>query len=241
MYIAMKSAERKGVYREENFKNEWRGKGVSVRKFEDNELVEALEWAGVKSINGATINVKQFLKKYRNCKDFKIKMKMISKLNKEEKTLITFNFTPKEVEEYKKHASALIERRYNCIKKYKNCLDELTSDNPSLKKIGQNYIHLDLSIPVYTIKAIINVHDGIGFSRDDGKYSKNADKYYKECRRYWDRIIERWDTDTGVLSPEDIENKNFSEYHKNANKVKTIIKQLKEWKKDNQYMYRGEF
>lgn len=235
MYIAVKNSSKKGVYRQEHFKNEWREKGVSIKSFKKEDLVDALKWTGVKGIKMSNFNTKEFLKKYRKETDRNKKIKMLSKLNLEERTLVTYQFTQEELKEHKKHASALIERRYSCIMRHKKCLDELTSDNPNLTKIRQNYIGIDLSIPVYTIKAIINTHEGTGFSKDDFKYSKNADKYYRQCKWYWNRITDRWDTDTGVLSKEDIENKNFTEYHKNANKVKTIIKQLAIWKKYNRY------
>ena len=51
MYVALKNTEHKGVYKKENFKNEWRVKGASIRSFKVEELEEALNWAGVKALS----------------------------------------------------------------------------------------------------------------------------------------------------------------------------------------------
>lgn len=231
MYIAIRNTKHKGVYLDNDDNKKMLIAGVSYRLFSEDELEKALKWACVKNVT-LPFNVKNFMKKYRACKDINKKIKMISKLSEYNASLVKKNMTKKEIADYKKHASALIERRYNCIKRHKKCLDAVTSDNPDLKLIKEKYINVDLSIPIYTIKAIINVHDGIGFSTDDYKYSKNAEKYYDICVKYWEKIIYKWDTDTGVLSKEDIENRNFSEYHINANKVKTILPQLKKGRRN---------
>lgn len=81
-----------------------------------------------------------------------------------------------EKSEYKNYTSKLIERRYACIQRSKKCLDALLANYPDVEEIKKKYIHMDMSIPVYTIKAIINTYEGTGFSKDDGKYSKNANK-----------------------------------------------------------------
>ncbi|MBQ8997469.1 MAG: hypothetical protein IJ086_02105, partial [Clostridium sp.] len=170
--------------------------------------------------------IEQLLIKYRKTSDINAKVKLLSKLTKNEKRVFESKLTDKEKKEYKEKASKLIERRYACVMANKRCLDALTADVIDIDLIKKKYSHLDMSIPVYTIKAIINTYEGIGFSKDDGSYSPNSRKYYKTCKWYWYRITDRWDTDTGVLSKEEIENKEFTEYHLNANKVKTILPQL---------------
>lgn len=78
------------------------------------------------------------------------------------------------------------------------------------------------------MKAIINVCEGSSFSDNDYIYTKNTQKYYRTCKYYWERIF--WDTDTGHLSKDDIIKKRFTQYHLDANKVKTIIKYLEDRK-----------
>lgn len=179
-------------------------------------------------------SAQEFVQRYREIKNWDKKIKALGNLSESNRKSVVALLSPQEVKEYKKMSSALIERRYDCIKRNKPCLDAVTAKNPNIKEIYEKYYRHDLSIPVYTIKAIINAYEGIAphITKDDGKYSENADKYYEECKRYWDIIQDRWDTDTGVYSKEEIEKGEFSEYHINANKVKTILKQLKAWKKE---------
>ena len=163
---------------------------------------------------------------YRKNKTVDAKVKMMSKLKSEQKKTLWSLLNNQEKSEYRNHTSMLIEKRYSCIKRNKKCLDALTADYPDIGMIKRKYINWDVSIPVYTIKAIINTYKGNGFSRDDGKRNRNTDMYYHECKKYWEIITSRWYTDTGVLSKEEIENKQFSERHRDANKVKTIVVQL---------------
>lgn len=174
----------------------------------------------------------KFIQKYRN-NNIQNKIKMLSKLESKDREVVLKLLTPKEIQEYRAYSSELIERRYNTIKNHKECLDAVTSLNPDLKKIREKYLNKDLSITVYTIKAIINVYEGSCTSRDDGsgRYSKNASKYYRVCKRYWDNIS--WDTDTQYLGWMNAEHEDPKrlKYHKNANKVRTILKTLEGKKK----------
>ena len=54
-YIAIKNTEHKGVYKKSEMNTEiMTTKGISHRKFPDNQLQEALKWAGVKDIKTGT-------------------------------------------------------------------------------------------------------------------------------------------------------------------------------------------
>lgn len=177
-------------------------------------------------------NADEFIKRYRQ-NNIENKVKMLSKLESKDRDSVLKLLTPKEIQQYRAYSSQLIERRYNTIKNHKECLDAVTALNPNIKKIREKYLHQDLSITVYTIKAIINVYEGSGASRDDGsgRYSKNASKYYKVCKRYWENIT--WDTDTqylGWMNEKNVDHKRLK-YHRDANKVRTILKALKEKKK----------
>lgn len=181
-------------------------------------------------------NANEFITKYRSS-NFNTKVKLISRLNNNDKEKVLKLFTKEEIKEYKIKGSALIERRFDCVRRNKKCLDLLISKNPNLYEIKNKYYNVDLSIPVYTIKAIINTYEGIGMNitKDDGVFSVNAKTYYKICRRYWDIIACRWDTHTGVYSKEQIKEKDFSKYHTNANKVRIIFPQLKYKLKSSEY------
>lgn len=176
-------------------------------------------------------DLNNFLKKYRSTNNFKDKLKLLSKISKKNKTLVFNSLTKKEVESYKKYTSALVEKRFNIVRRNQNCLEALLStsiDDIDIDKIKKKYSKVDLSLSVYSMKAIINVYEGSSFSDDDHIYTENTKKYYRTCKYYWERIF--WDTDTGHLSKEDIKNKNFSQYHLDANKMKTIIKRLEDRK-----------
>ena len=185
-----------------------------------------------KNKNSKKFSAIEFVKRYR-AGNWNYKIKALSKLSKKNNQEVIKLLTSDEIKQYKKKTSALIERRFACIERNRKCLDAVTAKNPNLKEIREKYYNVDLSIPVYTIKAIINAYEGASthITKDDGKYSKNAHKYYRICLNYWDKITDRWDTHTGVYSKEEIEKKEFSEYHINANKVKTILPQLSVWKK----------
>lgn len=63
-YIAVKNTEHKGVYKEKDFNKEiYKTKGISHRRFKEEELEEALEWAKVKDIKGMQGNNKSTKKK----------------------------------------------------------------------------------------------------------------------------------------------------------------------------------
>ena len=279
MIIVIRNTKNRGIYKEGDFKNEWRVPGASVRAFDDDKLEEAKKWHNTKikkkkkkndsnikveksnpnntksNINkGNTTNkkakeaknntnnskkksnesfdIEEFLEKYRETKNLDKKVGMVVKLKKEQKKKVLENMTKNELHQYKLNTTALIEKRYACIKRNKACLDALTANIPNIEEIKVKYINKDMSIPVYTIKAIINTFEGRGFSENDYKYSDNEYDYYCDCIEYWERIEERWDTDTGYLSKEEIKARKFSNYHKNANKVKTIIPQLEDFRKE---------
>lgn len=236
MLIAVRKGPRQGVYSEKTFKKEWYKEHLSIRKFQPEEKTEAFKWAGVKEKD--LFDVKKFLAKYRACKTMNLKLKMLNKLEKKDKEAVIEAFSRKEKVDYTRATSALIERRFACIRRNKDCLDAVTARKVNIQEIRSKYVDVDLSIPVYTIKAIINAYEGNPFSEDDCKYSKNADKYYEICINYWDIIISRWDTDTGKLSKEQIKKRDFTEYHLNANKMPTIIEQLIHGKRDS---FRGGF
>lgn len=67
-YIAIKNTEHKGVYEEKGFNRTIFGtKGMSYRKFKDNELQKALDWAEVKALK--TSSEKKSDKKNINTKE----------------------------------------------------------------------------------------------------------------------------------------------------------------------------
>lgn len=167
----------------------------------------------------------ELVKKYRESTDSS-KLKLISNLKEKEKESIFKLLTDDEVSRHKEIASTLIERRFKRIMDQKDILDAVTCDDIDIDYIKKNYINEDLSLTVYTIKAIINTFEGSGFSYSDGKYSRNASTYYNICKNYWDIICDRWNTDTGKLSKEQIRKKEFSQEHLDANKVSTIIRAL---------------
>lgn len=148
----------------------------------------------------------------------------MSNLSDKQKNMLKSQMTKDEVNEYRKLANDLMEKRFNLVKRNKYILDYLLLNPEKVKYevLKNKYNDIDLSITVYTIKSIINVMGESDFSKDDGSsyYNKNSDRYYDICKKYWCRIW--WDTDTGVLSKEDIEKQRFSEYHKNCNKISTI-------------------
>ena len=231
MYIAIKNSDKQGVYRNFEFDNEWRKKGVNVKNFKKENLKEALKWAGVKQVTRLDgFTVEGFLKEYREIQDFEIKIKMISKLRRDDKRLVINNLVYEELQEYIDNASKWINERFFCIKRYKKCLDLVTADNPDLNLIREKYINLDLSIPVYTIKSIISVYETIYFYKDKIEYPDKINKYYRQCKWYNKRIERRWSTDTKILNRRHISNKYISKNHKNANKMKVIIKQLEKLK-----------
>ena len=230
MLIAVRKGPRQGVYTEKEFNKDWYKERLSIRKFRPEEKKEAFKWAGVKGNN--SFDAKKFLAKYRACKGMDLKLKMLKKLKKEDKEAVIRLFSRKERMAYTRATSALIERRFACIRRNKECLDAVTAQKVNIPELRSKYGNVDLSIPVYTIKAIKNAYEGNPFSDDDYKYSKNADKYYEICDNYWTIIRSRWDTDTGKLSKEQIENKEFSDYHLNANKMPTIIEQLTHGKRN---------
>lgn len=167
---------------------------------------------------------RDLLKEYRSKLTDKARILLVSALNDEEKNELYSKMSDEEINHYKKIASDLMERRFSAVNKHKELLDYLTTNPKDVQYsiLDSKYKNVDLSITIYTIKAIINVMGESNFSMDDGSsyYNKNSRRYYAICRKYWDNIW--WDTDTGVLSKEEIENKDFSEYHKNCNKIKTI-------------------
>ena len=227
MYIAIKNSDKQGVYRRFEFNNEWRKKGVNVKHFKKENLKEALKWAGVRQItrlDGFTVDV--FLKKYRESQDSELKIKMISKLKKYDKKIVILKLTLEELNEYVDISSKWINERYYCIKRHKDCLDLLVSHNPDINKIRDKYINLDLSIPVYTIKSIISVYETISFYKKDIVYNHKIIKIYKQCKWYNRKIESKWNTDTKISNHTHIKNKYSSKNHKNANKVKLILKQL---------------
>lgn len=63
MYIALKNTEHKGVYKKEDWDDEWNVKGASFREFDN--LDEALEWAHVKGLkeSNSIKNKKEFNKR----------------------------------------------------------------------------------------------------------------------------------------------------------------------------------
>lgn len=176
-------------------------------------------------------DLNHFLKKYRSTNNFKDKSKLLSKISKKNRILVFNSFTKKEVEAYKKYTSALVEKRFDAVRRNRNCLEALLStsiDDIDINEIKKKYSKVDLSISIYSMKAIINVYEGSSFSDDDYIYTENTKKYYRTCKYYWERIF--WDTDTGHLSKEDIRKKKFTQYHLEANKMKTIIKCLEDRK-----------
>lgn len=172
------------------------------------------------------VGLPYLIHKYRKLQNDKDRIRFVSSLNTKDKNILYSNMCIEEINHYKKIASDLMERRFNAVKKEKELLDYLTVNPKAVQYsiLNSKYANVDLSIAIYTIKAIINVMGESDFSKDDGSsYSNpNAQKYYNICKKYWDNIW--WDTDTGVLSKDAIENKQFSEYHKNCNKIKTIAK-----------------
>lgn len=59
-YIAIKNTEHKGVYKEKGFNKElYKTKGMSYRVFKDEELNEALKWAGVKNVKTSANSTKE--------------------------------------------------------------------------------------------------------------------------------------------------------------------------------------
>lgn len=169
---------------------------------------------------------RDLIKEYRDKKDDKARIKFMSSLDDEDKNKLYLSMTKEEISHYKKIASDLMEKRFSNITKNKEILDYLLLNpiNVQYNVLDYKYNDVDLSITVYTIKAIINVMGESNFSKDDGSsyFNPNSRHYYSVCKKYWDKIW--WDTDTGVLSKEDIERRNFTEYHKSCNKVTTISK-----------------
>ena len=156
-----------------------------------------------KNKNSKKFSAVEFVKMYRSG-DWNYKIKALSKLSKRNNKDVLKLLTSDEIKQYKNKTSALIERRFACIERNRKCLDAVTAKRPNLKEIREKYYNVDLSIPVYTIKAIINAYEGASthITKDDGKYSKNSDKYYRICLDYWSKIIVRLDTHTGVYSKE---------------------------------------
>lgn len=182
-----------------------------------------------KNKNTSKSNSKQKKKRnlideYRRTTTNKERLKFVSSLSDEDKNILYAKMSLDEISHYKKIASDLMERRFNTVIKHKKLLDYLTTNPKDVQYslLNSKYSNVDLSIPIYTIKAIINVMGESNFSKDDGSsyYNKNSENYYRICKKYWNNIW--WDTDTGHLSKEEIAARRFSEYHKNCNKIKTI-------------------
>ncbi|MCX0401983.1 hypothetical protein BFS07_03650 [Clostridium perfringens] len=136
--------------------------------------------------------------------------------------------------------SKIMKKRKRYIKDFIDIFDVLVSEpcyeqEEYLKDLFKNNPNLDLSKPVYTIKAIINsVYDISDFSvKPNNCYT---DELTEWCLQTWEAIW--WDTDTGKYSKEEILDNKTSEYHKKANLLSTIFNTYKkEYPDDEVYFY----
>ena len=124
MLVAIKNGENKGVYRKSDFRYEWRVKGVQIKNFKSPRLREALEWAGVNDVKGATSDeIIKKKNKWELKKDHKELIVCIMGINKKHmnslKSMISeiesaneFIKTPfyLDTEEYKSNLSQAIEK-----------------------------------------------------------------------------------------------------------------------------------
>lgn len=180
--------------------------------------------------------------KYRKFSNDKERLRYVSSLNDGDKNILYSLMTPQEIEKYRKMAADLMERRFKSVQRDKELLDYLTQPIERIRyqTLFEKYINVDLSITIYTIKAILNVMGESDFSKDDGSsyFNVNSGRYYSICKNYWGKIW--WDTDTGVLSKEEIKAKKFSEYHKICNKISTISEIRKQLYQNHVEHFAGE-
>jgi len=164
------------------------------------------------------------LDKYRKLSKDKERLRYVSSLNDGDKNILYSVMSQEEIEKYRKIAADLMERRFKSVLRDKELLDYLTQPIEMIRymTLFEKYKNVDLSITVYTIKAIMNVMGESDFSKDDGSSCSNVNsiRYYNICKDYWNKIW--WDTHTGVLSKEEIKARKYSDYHKMCNKISTI-------------------